>query len=160
MAKEKEQKKEIVLERVYNVPLRIGFIKVQRYKRTKKAMKTLREFLMKHMKSEDVRIGNYLNRKLWQHGIKNPPHHVKVNVKKDSEGVVYAEFVGAPAPKEEPKKEAKKEHAPEKKEVKAEKAHEVKAAPAAKEVKKPAPKKEATKPKLGEKAAVEQALDE
>ena len=35
-----------------------------------------------------------LNNHLWKHGIKNPPHHVKVIAIKDKEGVVHAELFG------------------------------------------------------------------
>jgi large subunit ribosomal protein L31e len=84
----------IVLERTYNVPLRKEFQKVARWKKTKKAVTALKQFLTKHMKSEDVKLGKEINEKLWQHGIQNPPHHIKVNVQKDSEGVVKAELFG------------------------------------------------------------------
>ncbi|MBN1386150.1 60S ribosomal protein L31 [Candidatus Woesearchaeota archaeon] len=84
------------MEREYNIPLRKEFLKVQRYKRTNKAVKAVKEFISKHMKSDDVRIGKHLNMKLWEHGIKNPPHHVKVLAKKDDEGIVRVELVGAP----------------------------------------------------------------
>ncbi len=81
------------LERTYNVPLRKKFLKVPRYKRTNKAVSALREFLVKHMKCEDIKIGPHLNTFLWKDGIKNPPHHVKVNaVRKD--GKVFTELFG------------------------------------------------------------------
>lgn len=104
------EKKNIILERDYNVPLRRGFLLVSRYKRAKKAVKTLREFIQKHMKTEDVRIGQHLNEYIWGRGIKNPPHHVKVHAVKDAEGVVKVELFGKeykdsikPIEKEEPK---------------------------------------------------------
>jgi len=107
MAKKKEGKKaNIILERTYNVPLRKEFMKSPRWKRTKKAVSALKKFLARHMKSEDINIGKYLNEELWKNGIKNPPHHVKVEAKKDSDGKVFAELVGAP--KEKPKEEKKK----------------------------------------------------
>ncbi len=125
MAK-KEKKPEVKLERVYNVPLRRQWLKVPRYKRAKKAVNALREFLAKHMKSDinNIRIEKYANLKLWERGIKNPPHHIKVVARKDNEAIVRAELEGAPeekkeAPKKAPKKpaEAKKieEKKPEKK---------------------------------------------
>lgn len=92
MADDKTTSKD--LERNYNVPLRKEWLKVPRYKRSKKAVKALREFLEKHMKSEDVRIGAHANEFIWKHGIKNPPHHVSVTAVKDSEGVVRAELEG------------------------------------------------------------------
>ena len=94
------------LERTYNIPLRKEFRKVANWKQTKKAVKAVKEFLAKHMKSDDVRLGKHLNEKLWQHGIKNPPHHVKVTTIKDEKGVVKAELFGhkIEEKKEKPKK--------------------------------------------------------
>jgi large subunit ribosomal protein L31e len=91
------------LERVYNIPLRKEWLKAPRHKRSKKAMKAVREFLMKHMKSEDVKLGRHLNEKVWEHGIKRPPHHVKVTAIKFEDGIVRAELVGYAVT--EPKKE-------------------------------------------------------
>ena len=106
---------EKILERTYNVPLRKEFLKVPKYKRAKKAVKALKQFLVKHMKSDNIKIGKYLNDEIWKHGIKNPPHHVKLNAVKDKEGLVTAELVGAPVErkKEDDKKvEDKKEEKP------------------------------------------------
>mgnify|MGYP001231810801 CR=1 FL=1 len=99
------------IERVYNIPLRKEFQRAPRYKRAKRAVNALRSFLKKHMKSEDVKIGKHLNLKLWEHGIKNPPHHVKINVVKDDKGIVKAELFGKNYEEEteEKKKEGKKE---------------------------------------------------
>lgn len=114
MAKEKKKKeqKKIVLERVYNVPLRKEFLKVAKFKRSKKAVKALAQFLVRHMKSDKVKIGRHANMKIWERGIKNPPHHIKIVAKKDEEGNVFAELEGAPVDKPiEPveKKAGKKE---------------------------------------------------
>jgi len=115
MAK-KEEKSKVVLEREYVIPLRKEFQKAPKYKRAKKTIKALKEFLAKHMKSDNIKIGKYLNLKIWEHGIKNPPHKVKVKTEKYDDGLVKAELVGAPVekPKKEKKKQVKKE---EKKEV-------------------------------------------
>lgn len=112
MAKKEDKKeKKIVLERTYNVPLRKKYQRAPRWKRTNRAVSALREFVAKNMKADKVKIGKYANLELWKHGIKNPPHHIKVNCTKDEEGLVNVELVGAPEekPKEEPKKKVKKE---------------------------------------------------
>ncbi len=108
MAKKDEPK--VVLERTYNVPLRKGFQKAPDYKRAKKATVVLREFIKRHMKAslEDIRIGKYLNNKIWERGIKNPPHHVKIDVVKFDDGIVKAELVGAPKEDLKKKKEVSK----------------------------------------------------
>jgi len=146
------------LERIYNVPLRRGFSTVPRYKRAKKATKVLREFLAKHMKVplENVRIGRNLNLKVWERGIKNPPHHVKVTVTKEDDDIARAELFGFKyeeltkedieklAEKEE-KKAKKTEEKTEKKETKKEENE---------ETSKPKPKKEAEKPSEEPKSKV------
>lgn len=80
------------LERSYTVPLRREWLKAPRYKRAKKAVIALKQFLQKHMKTEDVRLGRKLNLELWKQGIRAPPPRVKVNVVKTEEGVAYAEL--------------------------------------------------------------------
>jgi|TARA_B100001971_G_scaffold129150_1_gene119186 large subunit ribosomal protein L31e len=100
-----------VLERTYNVPLRREWLKVPKYRRAKRAVAALQKFLVKHMKTENVKIGKYANLEIWKNGIKSPPHHINVKVNKDSEGVAVAELVGAPEEKKvekEVKKDAKK----------------------------------------------------
>lgn len=94
MAKKEESKN--VLERVYNVPLRREFLKVPRWRRTKKAVKALQEFIAKHMKAERVVISKYANLFLWKNGIRNPPHHIKVNCIKDDKGNVTVELAELP----------------------------------------------------------------
>ena len=105
MAKKDEVNK-IILERIYNIPLRRETLKVPPFKKANKAVKAAREFISKHMKSDNVVVGKYLNLKIWEHGAKNPPHHVKVNAVKDIKGKVFVELVDAP--KEAPKVEEKK----------------------------------------------------
>ena len=124
MAK-KEESSKIVLERVYNIPLRRETLKVPFYRKAKKASKAVREFIQKHMKSDDVNIGRYLNMKVWEHGMKNPPHHVKVVATKDDKGKVMVELEGAPkdVPKVD-KKAAKKSESKDTKEAPSQKLEE------------------------------------
>lgn len=99
---------EKTLERTYNVPLRKEYMKAPRWNRTKKAVTALRQFLAKHMKSEEVKLSKELNEFMWKHGIKNPPHHIKVKAVKDEKGVVKAELFGAEKPASKKEKKEKK----------------------------------------------------
>ena len=81
-------------KRTYNIPLRREYQKAPMYKRTKKAMTALKEFIAKHMKSEDIVIFQEVNELLWKNGIQNPPHHVKVDVLKTEDGKVYVQLEG------------------------------------------------------------------
>ncbi len=107
-------------ERVYNIPLRREIQKVAEWDRASKAVKATRKFLVRHMKNEDVKLGNYLNMKLHSGGRKHPPHHVKVNTYEE-DGKVFAELVGAPVEKvkEEKVKEPKVKISEEAKKVEA-----------------------------------------
>lgn len=96
------------MERTYTIPLRKEWLKAPKYLRAKKAIRAVQEFLIRHMKSEDVRIMGELNQEIWKHGMKNPPAKVKVNVAKDKDDVVRAQLVGhkivEPTPEEPEKK--------------------------------------------------------
>ena len=96
------------IERTYTIPLRKEFRKVANWKQTKKAVSAVKVFLKKHMKSENVKLGASVNEKLWKHGIKNPPHHIKVTVTKDDKGEVKAELFGVKKIVKEDQKSSKK----------------------------------------------------
>jgi len=131
------------LERDYNVPLRKEFLKVPKYKRSKKAVMALKQFITKHMKAESVVISEKLNEHIWKDGIKSPPHHVKVTATKDKDGKVSVDLESAK--KEAPKAPIKK--AP---------AKEVKETPKAEEATKTEKPKEEVKEKAPAKKVVEE----
>ena len=111
MAKKDEAPK-IILERIYSIALRRQTLKVPPFMKANKAAKSVRQFISKHMKSENVLLGRYLNLKIWEHGARSPPHHVKVSAIKDAKGKVFVELVDAPKEKpkaDEAKKSANKE---------------------------------------------------
>jgi len=88
MAEEKTK-----LEREYIIPLRKEWLKTPMHKRSKKAIRAVRMFLARHMKTdiENVRVGRFLNEQIWTRGIRNPPHKIKVKVSKE-EDIVRAEL--------------------------------------------------------------------
>lgn len=115
-----------MLERIYNIPLRKEFLKVPIYKRASKSIRTVRKFLQRHMKCENVLIGRHLNMKIHEHGRKNVCHHVHVKAIKDKEKIdnkeieiVRAELAGFEIEKPKSEKEKKKAKKEEKAETKA-----------------------------------------
>lgn len=74
-------------ERVYTIPLRRAWV-VPCTKRTPKAVKLVRNFILRHMKAESIVISNDLNEELWSRGIQKPPRRIRVKAEKDKEGVV------------------------------------------------------------------------
>ncbi|MFH1503689.1 MAG: 50S ribosomal protein L31e [Candidatus Diapherotrites archaeon] len=91
MAEKKTTTKEI--EREYIIPLREKIRPVPRYRKTPKAIKSIKEFLAKHMKVENrdlnkIKISPYLNQFMWARGIKNPPTKIKVKATKKGENII------------------------------------------------------------------------
>ncbi|MFT4309851.1 MAG: 50S ribosomal protein L31e [Candidatus Woesearchaeota archaeon] len=78
--------------RTYNIPLRREYMKAPKYKRSKRAVSAVRQFLSRHMKSDSISISKDLNEHIWEKGIKNPPHHVKVTAVKDNDGKVTVDL--------------------------------------------------------------------
>jgi large subunit ribosomal protein L31e len=98
MANKNRDKNEV--EREYTIPLRDKIGRVPRYKKTPKAIKSIKEFIAKHMKVENrdlnkVKLSMYLNQFMWGRGIKNPPSKIKVKATKKGENVVV-ELVNYP----------------------------------------------------------------
>ena len=132
MAKKTEAKIEKI-EREYIIPLRERGRSVPRYKKTPKAVKTVKEFLVRHMKIRDrdlnkIKIDRFVNEALWFRGIKNPPHKIKVKAIKQGD-IVRVELVDIPEKLKykkarEDKIEAKAKEALEKKKSMMEKAKE------------------------------------
>jgi len=118
-------------ERTYIIPLRRVFLKVPKYRRAKRTIAGVRSFLEKHMKSDQVKLGMSLNDYIWERGMQNPPHKVKVTAKKDDKGIVHAELFGTKT--EGKKAEEKKAQKEQKQQKKEEGAHQEKAAPKGKQ---------------------------
>jgi large subunit ribosomal protein L31e len=81
------------MERTYVIPLRKAYLKAPKYVRTNRAVKEVRMFLQRHMKTTDVKLGEQLNIALWARGDSKPPTRVTVVAKKEDD-VVYAEIAG------------------------------------------------------------------
>lgn len=76
-------------ERIYVIPLRDAK-KAPRHKRTPRAVKVVRNFLMRHLKSENVKLDNALNQKLWERGIEKTLPRIRVRAVKEDDGSVKA----------------------------------------------------------------------
>tara|TARA_Y100000034_G_scaffold109178_1_gene140165 strand:- start:1472 stop:2056 length:585 start_codon:yes stop_codon:yes gene_type:complete len=89
------------IEREYIIPLREKCRVVPRYKKANKAIKTIKEFLVKHMKIRDrdlkkIKIDKYLNEAVWFRGIKKPPAKIKVKAIKEGD-IVKVELSEMPS---------------------------------------------------------------
>ncbi len=122
------------LERTYVIPLRKSFMKVPVYKRSRRAVIAVRDFLIRHMKVKEVKIGKELNDKIFSRGYKKPPPRIQVTAIKDGDivkvnltGIPYKDAKEEKEPKlkelEKPKKEELEKIAEEAKKIKEEKAN-------------------------------------
>lgn len=75
------------MERVYVIPLR-DVKNVPRTIRSPRAIRYVKEFIKKHMKTEDVLIDASVNEKIWERGIQKIPPKIKVKATKDEDGLV------------------------------------------------------------------------
>jgi len=96
----KPKKEEPSIERVYVIPLRKEWLKAPKYRRAKKAIRAIKEFLVKHMKLYErdlkkIKIGDFVNKAIWCRGMKSPPHKITVKVTKKGD-IVSVDFVNLP----------------------------------------------------------------
>lgn len=75
------------LTRTHVVPLRKAF-EHPSYRRTKVAVRIIREFTTRHMKAKEVKIDEEVNLLLWQRGIGSPPRRIRLEMERDEDGVV------------------------------------------------------------------------
>jgi large subunit ribosomal protein L31e len=93
------------LTRVYTINLGRAWLTPQ-HKRTDRVINMIREFAQKHMKSDEIKLEQELNRQIWSRGKTNPPRNVRVKMVKDEDGVVtvslYEDSPEAPAEEKKP----------------------------------------------------------
>jgi large subunit ribosomal protein L31e len=99
------------MERTYTIPLRRGTMLAPRTRRAKKAVNVLKEYLVKHLKTDQIKLSEKLNETIWQNGIRNPVMKVTVTAVKDEKGVAFVRLstedksvFGTTEQKVEPKK--------------------------------------------------------
>lgn len=84
---EKAEERKIVEERIYTIPLGRAWIS-PRNRRTPRAVRIVRGFIQRHMKTETLILSNEVNERIWSRGIQRPPRKIRVRAAKDEEGTV------------------------------------------------------------------------
>jgi len=111
-------------EKIFTINIRKRIIGVPRWKRSLRAIRVVKDYLKKHMKSDNVKIGKMMNDTIWERSMQKPPAKIRIKAIKTDEGVVKAELLGYVFPeeltqkKEEKKEKPKEEKKPEKKDEK------------------------------------------
>ena len=78
-------------EQIYIIPLR-DVQHTPRWERGKRAMKAVRDFLARHMKSEEIKLDQSINEAVWERGSHKPPSSIRVRAMKFEDGQVQAEL--------------------------------------------------------------------
>jgi len=81
-----EQKVE-PLTRTYMVPLGLVY-EAAPYRRSKVAIRFIREFTTRHMKAKEIKIKTDVNKVIWARGIKHPPRRIRLEMERDEDGLV------------------------------------------------------------------------
>ena len=112
-------------ERIYTINLRKATLKAPRWEKSKRSVAFVREFLKRHMKGDEIRIGKSITEEIWKSGNQNPPAKIRIHTvdrEEEDKKVIIAELLGVafPEEKEKKKKEKKKEKEEKKSEAKPE----------------------------------------
>jgi large subunit ribosomal protein L31e len=79
------------VERIYTINLGKVLLSPNN-QRAKRAINMIREFAIKHMKSENVKIEEEISHLVWAHGIRHPPRKIRVKITKDDGNVIISKY--------------------------------------------------------------------
>ena len=80
----------IIEERIYTIPFSkvVYGRKIPRTKRTPRAMRHLRSFIQRHLRSENIVITPEVNEFMWTRGIQHPPRRIRIRAVKTEDDIV------------------------------------------------------------------------
>ena len=79
-------------EKIFTIPLRKAFRKSEK-KRSSYATTLVKDFLKRHLKSSNIKIGENLNKELWKMGISKVPRRLRIKTVMDG-SLIKAELMG------------------------------------------------------------------
>ena len=72
-------------ERIYTINLGKVLLSPNN-RRAKRAINMIKDFVMKHLHTEQIKIDTDLNLHIWKNGMKHPPRKIKVKITKTESG--------------------------------------------------------------------------
>ena len=87
-----EKDENIIEDRVFIVPLTAAWTAPIK-DRTPKAVRVLRSFVRRHMKSEVIAISSEVNEEIWRRGVEGSMRHLRVRAAKGKDGRVTVYLV-------------------------------------------------------------------
>ncbi|NDB28616.1 hypothetical protein EB155_00020 [archaeon] len=85
---------QVVEERTYTIPFYPFMNSIPRTKRASKAVKLVKEFIMKHMKVDEVWLAQDVNEFIFKRGMQKPPRKITVRAEKGDDNVVAIYLAG------------------------------------------------------------------
>ena len=76
---------------VYTINLGKAWLTPQ-YRRTDRVINMIKEFAKRHMKNENIKIDQELNKEIWKQGKTNPPRKVRVRMSIDDNIVLVSSY--------------------------------------------------------------------
>lgn len=76
---------------VYTINLGKAWLTPQ-YRRTDRVINMIKEFAKRHMKNENIKIDQELNKEIWKQGKTNPPRKVRVRMSLDDNIVLVSSY--------------------------------------------------------------------
>ena len=73
-------------ERIFTINLRKATLEARRWEKSKKSVAVVRNFLKKHMKTDEIKIGKSITEKIWSGGNQNPPSKIRIRAIETEEG--------------------------------------------------------------------------
>ena len=80
-------------ERIFTINLRKATLEARRWEKSKKTVAIIRNYLKRHMKADEIKIGKSITEKIWSGGNQNPPNKIRIIAVESEEGEDKIKFV-------------------------------------------------------------------
>jgi len=87
------EKERIEKERIMTVNLRKKFIKKPKWRRANIAVRTVEDFVKRHMKTDTVKLSKEVGEKIWSRSREKPPNKIRIKAIKKEDGTVEVKLL-------------------------------------------------------------------
>jgi len=91
----------MVEEKIFTINLRKLTLKAPKWEKSKKSIAIVKDFLKRHMKTEDIKMDKSITEEIWKSGSQRPPAKIRIKAYETEEGekeekrkIVKAELLG------------------------------------------------------------------
>jgi large subunit ribosomal protein L31e len=88
-------------EKIFTINLRKLTLKAPKWEKSKKSVALIRNFLKRHMKTDEIKLDKSITEEIWKRGSQRPPAKIRIKAYETEEGekeekrkVVKAELLG------------------------------------------------------------------